>query len=93
MASDTGETWGAFYNNKVERTNASQHSFNAGLVLFFSSNSHKENILCKQNIFFTFFPLVFILHVVVADHRAAVREGKLHAGICSEDIQILQMMV
>lgn len=51
---------------------------------FFSNNNHKENILLKQNIFFTFFPLVFILHVVVADHRAAARGGKVHAGICSD---------
>lgn len=50
-------------------------------------------MLRKQNIFFTFFPLVFILHVVVADHRAAARGGKVHAGISSEDIQIPQMMV
>lgn len=71
-----------FYDNKVESTNITWHSFN---VDFFSNNNHRERILWKQNIFFTFLSLIFILNVVVADHRAAVREGEVHTGICSLD--------
>jgi len=71
-----GET---FYNNEVQRTNTGHHSFNVDF--FFSNDSCKENMLWKQSIFFTLFPLVLFLNVVVADHKAAVMEVKVHTGI------------